>query len=515
MFRLWIVAACAVSLASGCQSGVLALRDDSRPSEPGALPSGVQSEATQLAADMRRLPPVVGDAVLLASHLETASANTELLLVPGIDVAPSEATEADGGTRSSSRPTSDADTQPMAEVVPSPVSDPAGRAYSLPDMEGMALANNPGLARAAARVRALQGKWVQVGLAPNPTAGYRSDDIGADGRAGKQGMYVGQEFVTAGKLGLNRAVVAQEVQRAEQQLASEQFRVVNDVRLGYYDVLIAQRKVELVHRLAQVSANAATASQDLFRADEIPKIAVLQTEIAAENAKILERRATNEESAAWRRLESVVGMSDMPRVRLSGSLQHAATDLNWSEQLARVLSESPEIAAAVADLDRARWALDRAVVEAHPNITVQTGVQYDSAIEDTTAAVQVGLPLPLWNRNQGGIQQAEQQVVAAGRNITRVELDLRRRLATAFQEYASARFQVDNFVGAILPKAQETLDLVARGYQQGEVGYLDMLTAQRTYFQTNLAYIDSLRELWRASLTIEGLLLTDSLQDRP
>ena len=53
--------------------------------------------------------------------------------------------------------------------------------------------------------------------------------------------------------------------------------------------------------------------------------------------------------------------------------------------------------------------------------------------------------------------------------------------------------------------------MVSEGYQKGEVGYLDMLTAQRTYFRANLSYIEALRELWRVTVRIEGMLLEDSL----
>ena len=94
-------------------------------------------------------------------------------------------------------------------------------------------------------------------------------------------------------------------------------------------------------------------------------------------------------------------------------------------------------------------------------------------------------------------------------------MDLRNRLAAAFQQYANARFQVTENLREILPKAKETFDLVHRGYEQGEVGYLGLLTAQRTYFRTNLSHIDALREMWRARLRIEGLLLDGSLQARP
>ena len=63
-----------------------------------------------------------------------------------------------------------------------------------------------------------------------------------------------------------------------------------------------------------------------------------------------------------------------------------------------------------------------------------------------------------------------------------------------------------------MPNAQESLKLVSAGYRQGEFSYLVLLTAQRTYFQTNLAYLDALRDLRTAEVAIEGNLLGDSLQ---
>ena len=47
--------------------------------------------------------------------------------------------------------------------------------------------------------------------------------------------------------------------------------------------------------------------------------------------------------------------------------------------------------------------------------------------------------------------------------------------------------------------------------EAGEFGVVDLLTAQRTYFQASLAYLDALRELWTASVEIRGLLLRGSL----
>ena len=122
------------------------------------------------------------------------------------------------------------------------------------------------------------------------------------------------------------------------------------------------------------------------------------------------------------------------------------------------------------------------------------------------------MPIPLWNRNQGGIRQAQAEVSEAIRNADRVELNLQGRLANAFQQYADAYVTTDSYASNILPRAQKTFELVERGYQQGEVGYLDVLTAQRTFSQSNLEYLDALESLWKSYVRIDGLLLEGGLE---
>jgi cobalt-zinc-cadmium efflux system outer membrane protein len=93
-------------------------------------------------------------------------------------------------------------------------------------------------------------------------------------------------------------------------------------------------------------------------------------------------------------------------------------------------------------------------------------------------------------------------------------LDLQQRLAVAFEQYQNARCQVEKYAAQILPNAQASLDLVTAGYRQGEFNYVTLLTAQRTFFQVNLAYIEAIRDLRAATVAIEGNLLSDSLQQR-
>ena len=103
----------------------------------------------------------------------------------------------------------------------------------------------------------------------------------------------------------------------------------------------------------------------------------------------------------------------------------------------------------------------------------------------------------------------------AVRNVERVGLDLDQRLADAFRQYEDAHVTARTYTSDILPRSQLTFELVQRGYTQGEVGYLDLLTAQHTFSQTNLKYLDALGSLWQNYVQINGLLLDGSLTTLP
>ena len=413
---------------------------------------------------------------------------------------------------------------------------PAKSVLTIESLEQMALSNNPAIAQAAARIQSLRGRWIQVGLPPNPEVGYVGTELGNDGRGGQNGGYASQEYVTGGKLQLSRAVVEQEIQRAEQQLYATQMRVTTDVRQTYYQALIAQRRVDVANELLRISTESEQtslnkyqppqrdAAGEIMRDDqgeilrskdgEISRVEYLPSQIERLNAGTQVTRAENERSAAWRRLSAVVG-ADLAVQDLDGNVKLLPPELVWDEQLARIMATSPELGAAMAEVSRAQVALERARVQPIPNLLTQASVLYDESSNYTIGGLQAGVPLPLWNRNQGGIRQAQADIARAQRNVGRTELDLQRRLANAFNIYETARRLADAYDKEILPKAQETFELVENGYRLGEVGYLDLLNAQRTYSQTNLAYLDALDDVWMSWTNIEGLLLSGGLASRP
>jgi cobalt-zinc-cadmium efflux system outer membrane protein len=405
------------------------------------------------------------------------------------------------------------DDQPP-EPIPSGESAPNQPGVTLEELQGIALANNPTLTQAAARIDAARGRWVQAGLYPNPSIGYVADEIGMVGRAGMQGFGFTQEIVRGNKLGLDRAAASQEIAQAEAQFVAQEQRVLNDVRAQFYSLLVAQRTMQLSDELAELAKRGFDTAEQLFRPPVmlVSRVDVYQADIELSNARMASDLARNRYLSLWRAMAATIGAPDMQPMTAVGSLEAAGMELSWSESLSRLLAASPELAAARAAAARASWSIERARAEPIPNLNVQASVQHDNEGGDDVANVMVMFPFTIHDKNQGAIRAAVAERREAQAEIARLELALQSRLAAAFERYSNARAQVDRYSREILPNARTSLDLVTKGYRSGEFAYLTLLEAQRTLSRTNLAYLSALEQLWDSTTAIEGLLLSGSLQ---
>ena len=388
----------------------------------------------------------------------------------------------------------------------------ATRSLTLADMRAIAQQNNPTLIQARMAVRAAQGQQVQASLYPNPEIGYEGGDVGLEGTSGQQGTVVGQEFVTAGKLRIAANAAGHGVTAARHALEAQRWRVMNSVRSGFYEVLLAQKMVSINEDLVRVGNEAEDITSRLRAAQEVSKADVLQASIEAERAKVSLFMARNRHRIAWYQLAAMVGQPEMTPAPLDGDIINDLPSVTWDEGLARLLSGSPELAQAHAAVKQARCEVALQYAERHANFSVGAGVKYDATAEQALADVGVAIPIKIFDRNQGNIISAQADLIAATREVERLELDLYTRFAEAFEAYSNANRQVELFRSKVLDNARESLELVGAGYREGEFDYLSLLTAQRTFFGANLEYLDALQELWSSSVELDGLMLTGGLE---
>ena len=167
--------------------------------------------------------------------------------------------------------------------------------------------------------------------------------IGDDGTAGQQGGFVSQEFVTAGKLDLNRGVVLREQQAAEQRLQRTQLQVITTVRKYYFEALAAERSVTLARQLSDIAGKSVSVSEQRLKALDIPKTALLQSQIESESASLLEQQANERHEAAWRRLASVVGMPGDRPAALEDVLARPLPELDFATVSERLKQREPGV----------------------------------------------------------------------------------------------------------------------------------------------------------------------------
>jgi cobalt-zinc-cadmium efflux system outer membrane protein len=392
----------------------------------------------------------------------------------------------------------------------------AGAGLGLADLEQMALHGNPTLAEAAAAVAASRGKALQAGLYPNPTVGYRGENMGIAGSAGEfQGGFVQQTIVTAGKLRLSRAKYCQEAYEAEVRTLGQQYRVLNGLRTRFYELLALQRVIDLNRSLVENAEEALRTSREMLNTGLANRADILMAEVRVGDARIGLRTAENRYPALWQHLAALLGKPDLPLAPLLGRLEPQGPPLDWDSSLDRLLHESPELEAARAHVVYDQITLRREKVEPVPNLQVEGAAGYSFETRNAVATAQVGIPLPLWNRNQGTIREVQADLARSQAEVTRVELDLRQRLADAFNRYRTALETAQIYRDAIIPRSTEAYDVQRDMYDKRRAPWPDVVASQRAVLEAKARYTQTLLELRQEEVAICGLLLVDGLTVPP
>lgn len=398
------------------------------------------------------------------------------------------------------------------EPLPVPQETEYTSGLTLETIEQMALANNPAIKQASAASARAGGIRTQVGLKPNPIFGFNGAQIG-DAGTDQYSLFVEQTFVRGDKLAWNQRVIGQDVNVMNWMVETQRERLRTDIRLAFYEALAAQKRLELSREFRAVAKKGVTISEEQVKAAVGTRPDVLQSEIQLSEVDLAIQQAEFDYSAAWNELAALTGVPDLGQAPLIGNLDSTDITRNAENEFAHIAASSPLLAAAQARVCRAKTNLERQRVQPISNVTAQLGVGHDLGTDQEFANVQLSLPVPVHNKNQGNIRAAYAEYCAATQNVDRIRVSIRRDLARVMREYQVAEATVRQYEKAILPKAQEALDLMQEAREAGEFDFLRVLIARRAYFDANIKYVVALGQLAQANAKIDGLLLTGGLSN--
>lgn len=383
---------------------------------------------------------------------------------------------------------------------------------ALHDALQLATSRNPTLAAAANDVEIAEADRLQTTRRLNPavTTGSEGYPLFSSPRPAfidgqELTVRIDQELETAGRRRLRSEGAAASVAVARSLLVDQRRRLTLSVQRAYLQAVLAKTDREVARAaLADIDQvlriTRARLDQGEIAGGELRRLQVerlrfvddqFATELALKNAKAA--------------LLAIMGFADLSRdfdvsglltevpASLAGlSTGSSAATLDRAALERQALAARPDLIAARGEEQRAdsETLLQRALRT--PNITVGGG--YRRTLTSNGIVFGVTVPVPVFNRNPGGVARAEAERRRAANRSAAAEASVRLDVQEAVNAIEVNQARVRYIEQDTLTAAREAREAVMAAYQVGEAGLIDYLDAQRSFRETLRIYNRALYE---------------------
>lgn len=369
---------------------------------------------------------------------------------------------------------------------------------------------NPDLQAAAWEVRAREARTLQAGLWPNPELESEIDGAGAtapglDPQDREMSLLLSQELPLGGDPRAARRLALQEALLAGWNYEALRLELVARTRQAFVEVLTAQERLRLADSLLQLARRFEQAVQARVSAGKAPPFEAQRAMVVRANAELAAREAAQLLEAARRQLRSLWGPTGPRFDRVVGTLQEVEPVPPFAS-LTPLLAQHPALAQFTTRRALRQSELQLARARRIPNLNLVAGlVRYGNT---GTQAFRLGLrlPLPLFDRQQGSIQEAQYRLLQTETEAEAVRQALIRRLAAAHARLLASYQAVQQLHQEVLPAAREIFTVIEQGYREGKFDLLTVLDAQRTLLETTNQYLDALQNYHQARAEVEALI---------
>ena len=302
---------------------------------------------------------------------------------------------------------------PPLPAEPQPLPGPNGRPCTLADFQQIAAANSPALRQAASDVEAAKGALITADAYPNPTLSYNFTPSSNGSTPGDDGMGVAQTIRTGGKQALARAAAEMAVHNAELALKRARSDLSTSVRNAYFAVLVGKETVRVNRALAHFTDEVYRLQAQLLLAGQAAPYEPAGLRAQAFSARLAYRQSIQTYIYAWKHLVATINMRQLPLTDVGGRVDSFIPLYDYDALLAYVLRNHTDMLTVLNGVEIARYNLKAAQVTPIPDVVLGLTLTRDYSVEpkQTCPSVMLGVPLPIWDRNKGGVISAESALV--------------------------------------------------------------------------------------------------------
>jgi cobalt-zinc-cadmium efflux system outer membrane protein len=412
--------------------------------------------------------------------------------------------------------------QTQSELLPdktnsnvAPAAQPEGLTgiITLRDAVAFALINNPELRAFSLDIRSAEARKLQAGLLPNPDIDIEVEEVGGTGErtgfdASETTIQIGQLVELADKRSKRTHLADIEKDLAELDFKSKRLDVMSDVAKAFIDVLAAQEQLSLSKELVDLSEKAYSTVAERVKAGQDSPIEETKAKIALSNTRIEFDKAGKRLVSARHQLAATWGSSNPAFEKVTGGLYDTSPAPSLEELTGQIL-QNPDITRWQTEKEKSRAALELEKAKATSDITLGGGLQYFGEGDDSAFVLGLSIPFPLFDRNQGNIQQSMYMLEKTEEQRKGIEANLKAALAEASTKLSSSFSETNIIQSDVLPLAKSAFDAASQGYRQGKFEYLVVLDAQRTFFEVRARYIEALAGYHKARADVERLIGRD------
>lgn len=416
------------------------------------------------------------------------------------------------------------------------VKEPSEAPQAADDLEAylqVAATNNQQLLAAFERWKAAAEAVNKSGYLPEPMLSMSYYLAPVQTRAGDQRFAIGlaQSFPWFGTLSLQEQQAALEADARKALLDDVALQVFDDVKQAYYEFAYLGQAIQLTKEVLELLRYLEAVTQTRYEAGlaEYDALIRLQVEVATIDNRLQSLQAltpalvTTMNAAMHRPVET-----DIPWPQ---ALRESALGMEDETVLARLRTTSPQLAASRLRIQKAEAGIQLARTQYYPRFTLSLSTivtdvarlkraqsvngntvnfpasrtTEDAGVDPVVAGLQ--LSLPLWH----GKYAAEEREAKAEKRAATADgaalLDtLKSQARLVLVQFRDAERQGALYAESLIPKATQALEATVEAYQADVASVGDLLEAERTLLELQLAHARALADQGQRLAQLERLL---------
>ncbi|MFM8540421.1 MAG: TolC family protein [Nitrospira sp.] len=355
------------------------------------------------------------------------------------------------------------------------------------------------------------GQQITARLFPNPVLSIAS--VGAYGQGqnflqrGQVYPQIQQLFELAGKRGYRMESAGFGTQSAEANFEDAIRQLTFTVKDAYFRVQLAQRRLALAEENRGRFMRILEINTIRFKKGYIAEVDLIRIRLQIIDFQSQIIQAIQEGIAARADLRVLLALSPSTDLLLTTELDYHRLDPDVVNLQKVAQDVRPDIRAK--RLMQAQRQADLRLAQSYrvPDVTIGAGLALQGPKgpdNQQQVGLNVGVPLLLFNRNQGGIRQAEVSMQTAETDVNKALVQVQNEVETAYRNLRESQRLVETYRGGVLEDARLTLTIVEKAYERGGATILDLLDAARTSRAIQQNYIETLYNYQRNIFMLEN-----------